>query len=209
MDNFEYLNQISRSTHASKHAKPAKSGLAKIPIAKFAIGGVVLFFLLMAIGALLGSIKSKPQTLTKQLYTRTMSVNENITTFNRSVKSSRLRAIGASLSSVLTHTSKQLSDYLSSTSSDKDPLALDKSLAESEASFSEAIKLSLTNAKLNGILDRTYENQLSLQVSLLLSLNSQLLARTKDPNLIQILNTFGSSLQTIHQNLENYSNPSN
>ena len=76
--------------------------------------------------------------------------------------------------------------------------------AEEEAKLAENLNLSLGNAKLNGLLDRTYENQLTLQVSLLLSLTSQILARTKDEQLLEIVSSLHASLNTIHENLESY-----
>lgn len=205
MDNFEYLKQISAST---RPAKPATSReVSKSLIAKIAIGGIVLFFLIMSLGLLLGNLGGKSNQLTLQLYVRTTNVNTTVTKYNSSLKSSRLRAIGVSLSTVLTNASNQLSNYITDGGENRKALTPDESLAKTEADLTNQLDLSLNNSKLNGILDRSYDNEIGLQVSLLLSLISQLRARTNDADLIKILENYHSSLYAIHQNIEAYSNP--
>lgn len=204
MDNFEYLNQISQSNRPVKHSFK-QSGPKTSLIIKLCAAGVVLFFLLMALGSMLGNLGGKSNDLTKQLYTRTANLNTTLNTYNRSLKSSQLRAIGVSLSAILTNASNQLSGYLTANSKDKDVLALDEKTSASETALIEELNTSLTNAQLNGVLDRYYDNLIGLQVSLLLSQTSQLLARTKDSNLISILTNFHTSLETIHQSIEAYS----
>lgn len=202
MDNLEYLKQISQSNRPV--AKENNGGMSMGLIIKIAVGGVVLFFLLMAVGLLAGNLGGKTSTLTKQLYARTVSVNTTLTPYTQTVKSSRLRAIGTSLAAVLTNSSNQLSTYITSHNSKKDALVLSGKESEEEAKLAENLNLSLNNAKLNGLLDRTYENQLTLQVSLLLSLTSQILARSKDEQLLEIVSSLHASLNTIHENLESY-----
>lgn len=202
MDNLEYLKQISQSNRPV--AKEGNGGMSMGLIIKIAVCGVVLFFLLMAVGLLAGNLGGKTSTLTKQLYTRTVSVNTAFSPYTQTVKSSRLRAIGTSVAAVLTNSSNQLSTYITSHDSKKDALVLGGKEAEEEAKLAENLNLSLGNAKLNGLLDRTYENQLTLQVSLLLSLTSQILARTKDEQLLEIVSSLHASLNTIHENLESY-----
>ena len=204
MENFEYLNQISKSNRPIKRKSPAslKTGL----IIKICAAGVVLFFLLMAIGAMISNLNTKTTDLTKQIYSRTTSLNTVINTYNRDLKSSQLRAMTASLSAILTNASNQLSGYLTAKSKDKNALVLDEKTTASETKLINELNESLNNAKLNGVLDRYYDNQIGLQVSLLLSLTSQLLARTKDSDLIIILTNLHTSLETIHQSIESYSN---
>lgn len=205
MDNFEYLNQISQSNRPTRHhfAKP-KGGLKTSMVVKLSAGAVVIFFLLMAIGGMLGNLGNKSSELTKQVYVRTTNLNQVVTSFNRDLKSSRLRAIGASLSAILTSTSNQLSAYLVKDGKDKNALIPDAKTTASEAALINELNTSLTNAKLNGVLDRFYDNQIGLQVSLLMSQVSELISRTKDSDLKQILLPFHSSLETIHQSIEAY-----
>lgn len=203
MDNLTYLNQISQTNRPVKTTK--KGGVTNRLIAKIAIVGVVLFFIIMAFGAMIGNLNHKPSELTKQLYVRTTNLGKTVTDYNSALKSSRLRAIGVSLSTILTNSANQLSAYLS-TDDSKNALVPSESTLETENSVIEELNTSLNNAKLNGILDRVYDNQIGLQVSLLLSQISGLEARTKDPKLLEILSSYRSSLETIHQNIEAYSN---
>lgn len=203
MDNLEYLNQISQSNRPVKRSLKSSDRKTNL-IIKFSIVGVVLFFLMMAFGAMVGNLNTKSDDLVKQIYTRTVNLNSSLNTYNRDLKSSRLRAIGVSLSAILTNASNQLSNYLTANSKDKN-IALDEKTTASEAAIIEELNTSLTNAKLNGVLDRYYDNQIGLQVSLLLSQTSELLARTKDAELITIVTNLHTSLETIHQNLVNYS----
>ncbi len=203
MDNLEYLNQISQSNRPVKRSLKSSDRKTNL-ILKFSIAGVVLFFLMMAFGAMVGNLNTKSDDLAKQIYTRTVNLNSSLNTYNRDLKSSRLRAIGVSLSAILTNASNQLSNYLTANSKDKN-ITLDEKTTASEAAIIEELNTSLTNAKLNGVLDRYYDNQIGLQVSLLLSQTSELLARTKDAELITIVTNLHTSLETIHQNLVNYS----
>lgn len=204
MDNLEYLNKISQSNRPVKRTMRQgnpKTGL----IIKLSAAGVVLFFLLMALGSMLGNLGTKSKELTKQVYIRTTNLNSVVTTYNRNLKSSRLRAIGSSLTSVLTNASNQLSAYLVGNGKDKNALVpSDTKVTESEAILIQELNNSLNNAKLNGVLDRYYDNQVGLQVSLLMAQVSELLARTKDLELTTILTNFHSSLETIHQSIEAY-----
>lgn len=205
MDKLEYLNQISQTSRPTKSGSKISDGKTGLLI-KFSVAGVVLFFLLMAFGSMLGNLNGKVTDLTKQIYVRTTNLDSTLKTYNNSLKSSKLRAIGVSLSSILNNASRQLSDYLTSNNKDKNALLLDDKTAASEAALIEELNTSLTNAKLNGVLDRYYDGQISLQVSLLLAQTSQLLARAKDADLITIVTNLNSSLQAIDQSLKAYSN---
>lgn len=205
MDNFEYLNQISQANRPVKHSFKSSTNPKTGLIIKLSVAGVVLFFLLMAIGSMLGSLGHKSNDLTKQIYLRSTNLNSVLTTYNRDLKSSQLRAIGTSLSAILTNASNQLSVYLTKNGKDKNALALDEKTTAQENTLIEELNFSLTNAKLNGVLDRYYDNQIGLQVSLLLAQTSKLLARTKDASLISIISNLHSSLETIHQSIEAYS----
>ncbi len=101
MDSLEYLNQISKS---NRPVKKSSGDVSKTTIIKIAAGGIVLFVLIIAFGSLLGNLSSKVGNTTKQLYSRTDQVNSTLRTYNKSLKSSRLRAIGSSLQTVLTGT---------------------------------------------------------------------------------------------------------
>lgn len=206
MDSLEYLNQISQSNRPVKRPGTVKTKLLNASIIKIALGGVVLFFLLMIIGSMLGNLNSKPENLTKQLYTRTVNLNSTVSTYSKLLKTSKLRSVSSSLSAVLTNSANQLSSYIMGESTNRNDLLPDEETTTAESQHAAQINTSLNNAKLNGILDRIYANQIGLEVSLLLSMISELEARAKgDTALLAILATYYSSLEVIHNSFEEYS----
>ena len=204
MNNLEYLNQISQETRPTSTKKSNPLSL----VIKIAVGGIVAFLFIICVGIVLNAGKSTPTDLTKQLYVRTANLNTTLTTYNKSLKSSQLRAIGTSLNGVLTGASASLSNYLLPEAGEKNDLNPPENLLSTETTKDEELNLALNNAKLNGILDRVYANQIQLQVSLLIAFISQLGPRVKDEALIDILSQYQSNLYVIEQSLESYSNPS-
>lgn len=204
MNNLEYLNQISQETRPTKSKKSSSMSL----IIKIAVGGLAAFLFIMCLGIALGSGKSTPTDLAKQLYVRTTNLGTALTTYNKSLKSSQLRAIGTSLNGVLTGASASLANYLSADGEDKADLNPPEKLLATETTTIEELDTALNNAKLDGILDRVYANQIQLQVSLIITFISQLEQRTKDTELLDIISQYQSNLYVIEQSLQNYSNPS-
>ncbi len=204
MNNLEYLNQISQETRPTSAKKSNPLSL----VIKIAVGGIVAFLFIICVGIVLNAGKSSPTDLTKQLYVRTANLNTTLTTYNKSLKSSQLRAIGTSLNGVLTGASASLSNYLLPEGGEKADLNPPEKLLATETTTDEELNTALNNAKLNGILDRVYANQIQLQVSLLIAFISQLEPRTKDETLLDIISQYQSNLYVIEQSLENYSNPS-
>ncbi len=204
MNNLEYLNQISQENRPTSAKKSASMSL----IIKIAVGGLVAFLFIMCLGMALSAGKTSPTDLTKQLYVRTANLNTALTTYNKSLKSSQLRAIGTSLNGVLTSATASLTGYLASEGDKEADLNPPEKLLTVETETIEALDTALNNAKLNGILDRVYANQIQLQVSLLVTFISQLEQRTKDTELLEIISQYQSNLIVIEQSLKDYSNPS-
>lgn len=204
MNNLEYLNQISQENRPTSAKKSASISL----IIKIAVGGLVAFLFIMCLGMALSAGKTSPTDLTKQLYVRTANLNTALTTYNKSLKSSQLRAIGTSLNGVLTSATASLTGYLASEGDKEADLNPPEKLLTVETETIEALDTALNNAKLNGILDRVYANQIQLQVSLLVTFISQLEQRTKDTELLEIISQYQSNLIVIEQSLKDYSNPS-
>lgn len=204
MNNLEYLNQISQETRPVKSQKANSMSL----IIKIAVGGVLAFLFILVLGMALNAGKTSPIDLTKQLYVRTTNLNTALTTYNKSLKSSQLRAIGTSLTGVLTSATASLTSYLAPADDKEGSLDPPEKLLETETTTITDLDTALNNAKLNGILDRVYANQIQLQVSLIITFISQLEQRTKDSTLLEALDQYKSNLSVIEQSLQNYSNPS-
>lgn len=205
MDNFAYLNEISASNRPVKNPATAPKSLKTATIVKIVAAGAVLFFLLMAVGALVGNLKGKTDSLLKQLYLRTTNMSTIMEDYNRDLKSSDLRSLAASLAGTLTNATNQLAGVMGA--EDPEDAAPDAATTEEETAVLNELNTSLTNARLNGILDRAYANLVGLQVSLIMSMISELEARTDDAELLKVLGTYRGNLEVLHQGFEAYDDP--
>lgn len=205
MDNFAYLNEISASNRPVKNPAVAPKSLKTATIVKIVAAGAVLFFLLMAVGALVGNLKGKTDSLLKQLYLRTTNMSTIMEDYNRDLKSSDLRSLAASLAGTLTNATNQLAGVMGA--EDPEDAAPDTATTEEETAVLNELNTSLTNARLNGILDRAYANLVGLQVSLIMSMISELEARTDDAELLKVLSTYRGNLEVLHQGFEAYDDP--
>lgn len=205
MDNFEYLQRISASNRPVK--KPSKlSRVNGSLILKILVSGILVSAILIVVGIVINAGPARATDVAQQLYTRMTNVNKAISTFNKDLKSSQLRSINYSLSGTLTNTIPQLSNYITTTnSSSKSPLTPPADIITYETNLDASVNSALANAKLNGTLDRIYASQIHLQVSLMLSMTSELLERDQDTALHTILDPFFSNLNVIEQSLNNYS----
>lgn len=199
MNNLEYLNQISKTSRPVKTGANA-NGFGTI--IKIAVIGVVAFIVLMILGLVIGKKADSSSNLGAQIYTRTTNLEKTVTTYNKSLRSSKLRSIGLTLSSTLTAALNQMDEPLKSQASK------DKEVTASESEYSANLDQILTSAKLNGMLDRTYANQMQLQTALLLSLLEQAINHTKDENLKGIYIQYQSNLATANADFTNYSSSS-
>ncbi len=196
MNNLEYLNQISKT---SRPVKNSGNNQGFGTIIKIAVIGVVAFIILFIVGAIISSKSNSASTLGPQIYIRTTNLEKTINTYNKSLRSSRLRSIGLTLSSTLTAATNQLDPFFKSSASK------DKNLTQSETEYQANLDGTLTNAKLNGMLDRAYANQMQLQTSLLLSMLEQAINHTRDENLKNIYAQYQSNLTATNTDLVNYS----
>lgn len=204
MDNFEYLNQISQSVRPTKKSK---AGGFPIGMIIFAIAGVILFFILMIVGASLSNKSDSPNDLAIQLNLRVTNLNTTISKYNNSVKSSRLRSIGSSLASTLNNTATQLGGYFTAEGLAAEDLIAEESVTSAETTTNTELDTTLNNAKLNGMLDRIYLNQISLQVAMLISLEIETATKANEA-LQNIINQSLDSLTTIQNALSAFSDAS-
>ncbi len=202
MNNLEYLNEISKSNRPV--AAPVK-GVSVSLIIKIVIGSLLVIGIIVGMSILMSNSAARSNDLTKQIYYRTNELNSSVTEYNRKLKSSNLRAIGLTLSGTLSASSNQLQLYFKERGIKAD---LKPELLAPETQHFQEFNTALLHARLNGILDRIYVNQVQLQVALILSLISQDYERTKNENLQNILTQYHHNLMEIYNDLQNYSNPS-
>jgi len=205
MSDLDYLNQISADSRPVK----AKSDFF-IPkkLLFFLIGAVVLALAIIIIGSNVSSPKNKEYELVSTINYRSGNLIEIISTYNKKIKSSELRSMTSSLSSVLTATQSSLNTIITNEFADteKENKTTDESVEESEETYmNNIIDTYLEPARLNGYLDRVYVSQLTYEISILMSLESKCEETTSKTSLKEALASSYSNLESLETQFENYS----
>jgi hypothetical protein len=207
MDNLAYLQQISKTPPTAKSSSLQSLMSGKLP--KILLGLFVLSVLIIIFGLIFSgnNTDTSEQSLISQANLRCSNLIQTINTYGRKVKSFSLRSSSNSLSAILTETNNNLNTVLSTYYSSEDSSTPEdaSSYAEEEASHIEQVNANLQVADLNAILDRNYARQMALEISLLLSLESNLIARTEKPDLKSVLEKSTANLSAIHESFNNFS----
>ena len=199
MDNITYLEQISASN------RPVKSGGIgglMSPKILLILGGVAILAIIIIIVGMLSGSGTSGVDLVSKINVRSDNLIATINTYNQQVKSSELRSIASSLSSVLTETSSKTSELLNSVYNQK---KVSDSITKKETTYIEEVDADLEAARLNGLLDRNFARQLTLQTGLLLSIESECLSKTKNNDVKNVVSNSYANLATIYETLSNYS----
>ncbi len=164
MDSQDYLDQISRE---ARPKAPGKKGVMGILTSKYVKWGAIALALLIVIimfGSMLGGRESVQSKCTS-LKLRLDKTNEVITEYQQYLKSSSLRSLSASLKGIFTNTSTQLGNFMTSAYGEGagDVEKDEKKLAEAQLNADE-LENELFNAKINGLLDRTFAHKMTLEI---------------------------------------------
>lgn len=205
MDNISYLNQISSET---RPAKKPMSGLFSPKV--FIVLGVILAitFLIVIFGSAFGGDKNSEMDLLTKINLRSDNLIGTIDEYAPDLKSSSLRQISSSLRTVLKEASGTSSTLLTEEFDKKASKKASKSLTEEETAYIDEINTVLEDARLNGLLDREFVRQFTLEISLLMSLESECSARSKKDAVVSALGSSYDNLEKLHEEFENYSNAS-
>lgn len=198
MNNLEYLNQISAENRPQK----TSSSLFQSKKLRFTLIGLTFISLLLLASSFFSDIGKESKELAIRSQLRSSNLIATINLYNRQVKSSALRAIGLSLSSTLNETTLKLDEELKSKLNYKKP---PEKLQSEEQTSHNTLNLTLKNAELNGYLDRVYVRELTLQVALLIALNSEVIHKPAHKNFKSILEKSNQNLNQLHQELSNFS----
>ena len=199
MDNIAYLEQISAS---NRPAKSSGIGDLMSPKLMLVLGGVAIIAIIIIIVGMLSGSGTSGVDLISKINVRSDNLIETISTYNKQVKSSELRSITSSLSSVLTETSTKTSELLTSVYKQK---KVNESITKKEATYIEEVNTGLENARLNGLLDRNYVRELTLQTGLLMSMESEALNKIKNDDIKNVLSNSYANLANIYEILSSYS----
>ena len=199
---MDYLNQITGSVQARHQAGSGSMKLLTPLMIKIIAIGVILFVLLLVVGGMLGGMASKATDIAKQVDVRMTNLMALEETYGKEVKSPKLRSIGTTLRGVMMDTTRDLGAYLT----DLDGFNVAKASGgwvDKETATKDELTATLENARLNGLLDETFVREMSLQIALLLSMESEVMERTENGDLKTIMSKSTESLQVIQNNLDN------
>lgn len=200
MDNQAYLNQISASTRPEKKSNSFLSST----IFKVIIGGVAAFILIIILGAVINGGKTDNKTKCISLYFYTGNLTNIIDTYQSSIKSSTLRGSSASLKSLVSSVNSEINNYLVAKYEFKEKNA-DEKLVANETALYEELNNDLFEAKINGLLDRTYARKMAYEISILQTRESEIYKSISDETLKQVLSSSYDSLENIFESFDSFS----
>ena len=202
MESQDYLNQISTKPVAKKDAGGI-SGLLKSKIVWLIVGALGLFILFAILGAVLSSNKGDMKSDLVRFQLHLENTSNVISEYQSKVKSSTLRSHSASLSTVLENTHSKITNYLAEKYNMKKNE--NKKLAEQMKTEQDALMNELFEAKITGVLDRTYAHKMAYEISLFLTEEAKILKVSKDDVLNDIINESYNSLKILYDNFNNFS----
>lgn len=208
-DNMAYLQQISVSSRPPASGK--RSLLDFFTPRNLIIVGVIAAALLFItfISNLLGGVSDLSRDTAIQSELRTTNLITTINNYNSYLKSSTLRSMSNSLLNVLSETSRDLSPILLESYQYEDSEDAPSSVLETETANFATLNNTLETARLNALLDRTYTREFTLQIALLIAIESEASQRTSDTNLQNVLTTSINNLQILHNEFEAYQDIAN
>lgn len=196
MNGLDYLDQISRKAKPTRVSGGVETLSSKI--VKIVLGAIGALVLVLVVGVIISLIKGNTTEDLKRLDVRMGNLFTAVSDYNKSVKSTNLRSIGLSLTGSLTDTLRDLDAYLDEEHHFKRSKAAGSLKTEEEEHYKK-LDETLLNGKLNGILDQVYIREMRLELSLILSLESQILKNVRDDKVKEILTKSQGDLTTIYE----------
>ena len=203
MESQEYLNQLSAKVRPEKVSKGGLSFLNSIYV-KIILGAVVALVLLAILGSLIGGTRVDESTKVLSLSARITNTESVIKAYQTNVKSSDLRSNAASLASVLTNTSRDLTTYTSENYKSKGKDA-QKAIEAKAATEKEELETELFSAKINGILDRIFAHKMAYEISVIATREEEIINSTGKAELKEILTTSYESLANLYDKFNDFS----
>lgn len=200
MEGQEYLNQISAE---NRPAKKTRVGDFALKILKVILIGVVGLIIVLIINSIITGVRSSEKELNFKLQLHIDNTAKVISDYQPDVKSSNLRSSSASLYSVLSNTSRELTNYLNERY-EKNKNA-SKDLKEEAETAKDELEVELFEAKINGNLDRIYAHKMAYEISLIMNEETKLIKTTGNDTLKGILEASYGSLENLYNNFNNFS----
>ena len=203
MDGQEYLDRISTNNQPVNKS----SGNRVISSKFFWVGliGLVLLILIMIIGSMLGNKGGGERNKCFTLLVHLTNTSEIVAEYQSNVRSSELRSSSASLYGVLTNTNSELTKYATEKYKIKNTKDISKNILDKANEEKEQLNKELFEAKINGILDRTYAYKMSYEIMVIMAEENSLHDATKNDSLKDSLSKSYDSLKNLYDLFNNFS----
>ena len=141
-----------------------------------------------------------------KLYTTMVAITENTMRSNRLVKDSQLAAINGNLQTTLVNATRDMETPLQNMGQDSSTL---KSAAKSNGGQYSDTKLgtALEDARLNGVYDRVYANEMNTKMQLVLAYMASIKKNNRRESMQTFITKNEPSFKTIQESIEEFQNP--
>lgn len=202
MDDQAYLNSISSQVRPEK--KSAGSFFSST-LGKVVIGSVIAMVVIMIFSSLLGGGGEGKADKGASLKYHIENTLEVISEYQNNVKSSKLRSSSASLTSVLSNSSRDLTNYLVEKLGYKDGAKEYNKLRDEAKLHQDGLTASLFNAKISGTLDRMYAHELAYEIELIMSEEQSFYNTVKDESMRASIESTYKSLANLYPDFDDFS----
>lgn len=209
MNNKDYLDKIASEARPLTAKAPGFFGsklnltMKQLKIIGIVVGAIIVVLFIGMIAS--SGNKNSERDYVDQAYLRTTDLSKIIDDYRTKLRSSKLRSMAMSLKSVLSEANYNLS---SSLTTDFGAKSADKPNKESTAINEEALIGELSDtleaARLNAVLDRVFAREFTYQISLLISLETDIINRTKKEPLKSSLESSRTNLEALHEQFDNF-----
>ena len=210
MDNMAYLQQIAGTDNTlNTNAKKDNGIFSKLfnIWTALAVGGfVVIMIIVGVVVGMLNQVDTKDQDLMQQSYFMASHMLESIynNDYPENIKNSDIRNMSESFASVLREIQLKEREFLL----DRYEIEIDE-YQEEQVSLDEKEKIdelakTLTQGVLNGVFDRTWLREMTLQIAIMRSYQSEIAERTADEEIKEFSERIESNLNTIYNQFHDF-----
>ncbi len=207
MDNMAYLQQIAVEKKAAKD----DSVLKKIFNPKIILGvlGFIVFLVaLVLVLKVVSKSSSKDKDYLTQSYFSAKYLNEKtVANYGKKLRNSDLRDMTVSLKSVLNEISVEEGALLKSEYDMDLSAAASEEIATNELGMNSVLNATLDDGVLNGILERVYVREMTMQIAYIISYHTGCLDATKNSKVKTVLEKELTNLQNIYDQFYNFKSP--
>ena len=201
MDNKSYLDQIAVKGKNATNNEPLLSPL----MIKLLIAGVIALITIIVVGVMISNTNAKLTQSYERLYLRISQMCGNkgpYKKYGRFISSSTLASHALSLETTLTTTNKTLESMLGKLDVDKTNIT--KEVKSEETKTFNNYMTQLDNASISGQMDAYYSSQTANRIMQIVTLEKQVLKKTKSESLPGLLTTSINDLESLYEDFKNF-----